>query len=118
MGKKIVGIFLCMLLAMPVLAVPIYSQTNINYEAEEFTTGYNITEAYLGIIKNLERDENQTTFIGVLGIISIFSERDGGGIAMGIGRLSGVYVSWSNEWTFKGFLGDHFIWGKINYRIE
>lgn len=118
MGKKIVGILLCMVLAMPVLAVPISSQNNINYEVEEITTGYNITERYIGIIKNLERNENQTTFTGVYGVISIFSQVDGGGIAVGVGSLKGVHVSWPNEWTFKGFLGNHFIWGIIKYRIE
>jgi hypothetical protein len=111
--------FLCgLLIFLPVLSVPISSQTSINYETEEITIGYNITESYLGIIKNLVRDENQTSFTGVFGIMSIFSVRDGGGIAIGIGSLRGLHVSWSNEWTFQGFLGDHFIWGKIKYRIE
>ena len=116
--KKIIGIFLCMLLTMPVLAVPISSQTSINYEAEEITIGYNITESYIGIIENLESDENQTTFTGVRGVIGIFSVRDGGGIALGIGSLKGAHVSWSNEWTFQGILGDRLILGKISYRIE
>ena len=116
--KKIIGILVCMLMVIPVLAIPISSQTSINYKTEEITIGYNITESYIGIIKNLERDENQTTFTGVIGVIGILSERDGGGIAMGIGSLRGVHVSWSDEWTFQGILRDYFIRGKVKYRIE
>ena len=112
-------VYLCvLLLLLPALSVSISSQRNITYETEEMTIGYNITETYIGIIKDLEQDENHTSFTGIIGLITIFSERDGGGIAVGIGSLRKVHITWSNKYSYQGILTNHIIWGRVKYRIE
>ena len=118
MRKEIFGILLGLVVALPIVAVPLSCQTNIVYGAGESTIGYNITISYFGLIKNLEREGNQTTFTGVCGIIVCKSEKDDGGIWVGIGTLRGLFVSWLPTWTFTGVLRNHFICGKIEYKKE
>jgi hypothetical protein len=118
MSKNILALLLCILVATPVLAAPASSQTNLFQQPAGLITGYNRTIEYLGIIKNLVRDENQTTFTGVVGFLFVISKSDDGGIWVAIGTLNGVDVVWPSKWTFTGFLGKHVICGKIQYRAE
>jgi hypothetical protein len=112
-------IYICtILLFFPVFSAPLSSQTNPPFATEKRTIGYNITETYYGIIKDLEQDENQTSFTGVIGLVTIYSVRDGGGIAVGVGSLRKVHVTWSNEFVFQGLLRNHVILGRVKYRIE
>jgi hypothetical protein len=80
--------------------------------------GYNVVERIVGIIRNLQQEENKTSFTILLGVgIRIIEYDDGGIVALAIPYIF-MSICWSGDVLFDGVLRPHFIKGIARYRVD
>jgi hypothetical protein len=80
--------------------------------------GYNVAERMIGFIRNLQIENNITSFQIIIGAgIRIIEYDDGGIVAFTIPYLVWP-IHWSEDFQFEGILHPHFIKGVVRYRIN
>lgn len=82
------------------------------------TMGYNVSERIVGIIGNLQVEENVTSFNVLIGLGIKIIEYDNGGRSASIMPYFFMYVCWSGDFLFDGTLLPHFIKGIVRYRVN
>jgi hypothetical protein len=80
--------------------------------------GYDVSERIIGFIRNLQIEDNSTSFqIIVGGGIRIIEYDDGEITAFAIPYLFRL-IHWSGDFLFEGILQPHFIKGIVSYRVN
>ncbi len=78
--------------------------------------GYSVTERLVGILRNLNIEENTISFQMIIGFGMRIIEYDEGGIVALVVPYLFMQVRWSGEFIFEGTLHPHFIKGTVRYR--
>jgi hypothetical protein len=94
-----------------------YDIINASLTTQE-ALGYTVAERMIGIIRNLQVDENITSFQILIGVGMRIIEYDDGGIVALMVRYLLMQIRWSGDFLFVGILRPHFITGIVNYRVN
>jgi hypothetical protein len=82
------------------------------------TGGYTVAERMAGVIRNLQLEENKTSFTLLIGVGMRIIEYDDGGIVALVVPYIFMNICWSDDVLFEGVLRPHFIKGTVRYRVD
>ena len=121
MKRRIISIFLCILICATVF--PVIEAKNISIDKAEYKDeyderGYTITDSIIAIIWDLKIEENETSFKTLVGGGIRIIEYDSGGVVAFVHPYFLMHVCWSGDFEFDGALTTHFVKGFVRYRVD